>query len=259
MEDVWIFSESIPITNITRYNLSAHASLGQGRGRRGSPREMGVGQRAQFRACLCRRSFRTALLPPVGPHRSACSWSSVELLRWALLTAMLKMSAPDGLVVTFSQNSWEPLPTSLWNGKDNFLKCWLTEQNVLELVTDFFFLLSPSTHCKITYGDSKLEKDSHGFPKRRYFRERANVVAKEGETTPMGCKYQTPSPVHSPQLHEALSAQHLAAGSLRLILWFQTRKSARRQSPLYASSSLLLDLLLGSEIHRCSMTSCEKN
>lgn len=112
--------------------------LWEGRSRGRGPRNAGKSE-GSVHMPLSKNGF-CMLLPLWGAscRDDMLPWSSRKLFRWALLTAMLKMSAPDGLMVTFSQNSWEPLPTSLRNGKDNFLKCWLTEQNVLELVTDFF-------------------------------------------------------------------------------------------------------------------------
>lgn len=138
LEGLLIFFESTSITNVIRYNLWQHASLGGEKQGKGSKERWEVGGLSSYAAVQ-----KWLLYAPTPPEGESCRgdvlpWSSRKLLRWALLTAMLKMSAPDGLMVTFSQNSWEPLPTSLRNGKDNFLKCWLTEQNVLELVTDFF-------------------------------------------------------------------------------------------------------------------------
>lgn len=146
-----IFSESTSITNITRYNRQGHTSPGGGR-------SCGAGgQRAPFQL-PCKWEAARPCCPGVCISRHSLLLGTMEHLSWDLLTAVFKMSAPDGLVVTFSQNSWEPLPTFLRDGEDNFLKCWLTEQNVLRLVTDFFPLLHPPSCCKTTYGDSNFGK-----------------------------------------------------------------------------------------------------
>lgn len=154
LEGVLIFSESTSIPNITN---TVSESL-----RPWEVEELGkesgiVGQKAQFSGGCLWKLLSAPVHAGEAPCRSPILLNIHGLLRWALLTAMLEMSAPDGLVVTFSQNSWEALPTSLRNGKDYFLKCWLTEQNVLEWVTDFF-LLPPFTCCKTTYGDLNLVK-----------------------------------------------------------------------------------------------------
>lgn len=166
-----ICSESTSITNITRYNHQGHTSLGGGR-------SCGAGgQRAPFQL-PCKWEADHPCCPGVCVSRHSLLLGIMEHLSWDLLTAVFKMSAPDGLVVAFSQNSWEPLPTFLRDGNDNFLKCWLREQNVLWLVTDFSPLLHPPSCCKTTYGDSNFGKKLMALLRDNTSEESDKLVAK---------------------------------------------------------------------------------
>lgn len=81
-----------------------------------------------------------------------------------------------------------------------FKKCWLTEQNVLELVTDFF---PPPLSVHLLQNNLwwfKAWERSWFYWMTVLQGKVKNVVAKEGETTPKCCEYQMLLPFTSPNI-----------------------------------------------------------